>query len=211
MDVEMASYVVPYFRRTYVAPIPLHNELPPPRPARGNGHVLVVHAPTDERVKGTGAVRAAAEAVAQRMPLELVVLNDVPHRRVAEALSQADIVVDQMYSVSASIFALEAMRAGLPVLTHLDPRGLAPFHDDLPIVPVTSETLPIELERLARDPELRQRLGCAGAAYVARVHAAPQAARAVLHIYDHVRGGPPGVFYATAHGVEPLRARVLGE
>lgn len=211
MDVEMASYVAPYFRRTYVAPIPLHDELPPPRSAHENEHVVVLHAPTDERVKGTGAVRAAAEAVARRLPLELVVLKDVPHRRVAQELARADIVVDQMHSVSASILALEAMRAELPVLTHLDPRGLAPFHSDLPIVPVTSETLPTELERVARDRDLRRRLGRAGADYVAGVHAADQAARAVLHVYDHVRSGSRGVFCATARGVEPLAAPVLAE
>jgi Glycosyl transferases group 1 len=212
MDLEMASYVAPFFRRIYVAPIPLHEELPQPRRgARIDEQVVVLHAPSDERVKGTVAVRAAAEAVAARASIELVVLKDVPHRRVADALSEADIVVDQMHSVSASILALEAMRAGLPVLTHLDRRGLAPFHNGLPIVPVTSETLPTELERLVRDEELRRRLGRAGAAYVARLHAAPQAARAVLHVYDHVRSGPPGVFCATAEGVEPLRAPVLDE
>jgi hypothetical protein len=31
----------------------------------------------------------------------------------------------------------------------------------------------------------------------------------VLHVYEHARTGPPGVYCATASGIEPLLAPVL--
>lgn len=201
MDLEVASYLEPYFARVYVAPVPLHNRAADRSPRAGESDRLrVLHAPSDPVVKGTGAVRAAVRG----LPLELVELSGVDHGAVVEALEGADLVVDQMYSVSASVFALEAMRAGVPVLTHLDSRGLAPFHADMPITPVTPETLAHELASLAADPERRRRLGEAGRAYVARRHAATQAARAVLRVYEHARRAPPGLYQATAEGVEPL-------
>jgi hypothetical protein len=209
MDVELATYVAPFFARTYVLPIPLHEHRPPPR-ARTSGALLrVLHAPSDERVKGTTAVREAAAAASQRVPLELDVVRGRPHGEVLSRLAEADVVVDQMHSASASILALEGMRAGLPVLTHLDRRALAPFHRDLPAVAVTADTLAAELERLARDPALRVDLGARGRDYVARVHAATPAAQAVLHAYEHARSGPHGVFWGDADGVRVLRGTVL--
>lgn len=209
MDLEVASYVVPHFPRTYVVPIPLHEHHSPPPRRREDGRLLVVHAPSDERIKGTAAVRAAAAEAARRIPLDLDVLHGLPHARVAARLAEADVVVDQMHSSSASILALEAMRAGLPVLTHIDRRSLAPFHADLPVVPVTADTLAAELERLGREAELRRNLGELGRDYVERVHAARPAARAILNVYEHARSAPSGVYWADAEGVHMLGDSVL--
>lgn len=209
MDIELATYVAPFFTRTYVVPIPLHEHKRPPRAERTDDRLRVLHAPSDERVKGTAAVRVAVEEAARRIPLDFAVAHGQPHAEVTLRLAEADVVVDQMYSASASILTLEAMRAGLPVLTHLDERALAPFHRDLPAVAVTPETLADELERLGRDPELRRQLGARGREYVARVHAAEPAARAVLHVYEHARTDAGGVFWGDADGIRPLRDTVL--
>lgn len=210
-DLEVASYVFPYFDRVYVTPVPLHNRLGPAARRPRSDRVVVLHAPSDLRIKGTLGVRAAVENVSRRLPVEYVELSGVPHHTIAKELARADLVVDQLNSVSASVLALEAMRAGLPVLTHLDSRGLAPFHADLPIVPVTSASLERELDALVRDEARRRRLGRAGQAYVARTHAARPAARAVMHVYAHARRAPAGLFEATSDGIRPLHTDVLDE
>jgi hypothetical protein len=203
MDLEVASYVTPFFRRVYVTPVPLHERAAPAQAGSTDEKLVVLHAPSDERVKGTPGVRRAVEVLTRRRPVELVLLSGRPHDAVREALSSADVVVDQLHSVSASVFALEAMRAGLPVLSHLDRRGLAPFHDELPIVHVTEDSLADELERMARDPERRRELGEAGRRYAER-HSAPNAGASALAIYEHVRTGAPGLYQATAEGILPL-------
>ncbi len=147
--------------------------------------------------------RAVAEA-AQDVPLELVVLSGVGHEAVGAALAEADMVVDQMHSASVSILSLEAMRARLPVLSHVDRRALAPFHEELPVVGVTEETLARELVELAGDEARRRRLGSEGHDYVQRRHEAHRAAAAVLRVYEHARGDATGLFEATADGVRPL-------
>jgi glycosyltransferase involved in cell wall biosynthesis len=205
-DLEVASYLRPHFERVYVTPVPLHTHAAPPRDEKPHGAFVVLHAPSDERVKGSAVVRQAVRSLADRTPVELLLVEGQPHAAVAAALARADVVVDQMFSVSASILALEGMRAGLPVLSHLDRRGLAPFHAELPIVAVTAETLERELEALADDEPRRRALGEAGRQYVARYHAATQAARSVLRIYDHARGAEQGLYEATPEGIRPLEA-----
>lgn len=210
-DLEVASYVQPFYSRVYVSPTPLHNRTAPIRPRSADGRMRVLHAPSDERVKGTDEIRRAVDEVAERVPLELVVLSGVGHDAVREELARADVVVDQLSSTSASVFALEAMRAGVPVLSRLDQRALAPFHASLPIVSVTRDSLEQKLEEVVKDETLRRRLGEQGRAYVARYHEASQAARAILRVYAHARRGPAGVFEATAESVTPLSIELFGK
>ena len=206
-DLELASYVRPHFERVYVTPVPLHGRAGSPASSSDATRIRVVHSPSDERVKGTAIVRAAAASLGDRV--ELAVVSGATHDAVLAELARADVAVDQLFSVSASVFALEAMRAGLPVVTHLDRRGLAPFHAQLPAVHATRETLAHELESLADDPQRRSELGEAGRRYVATTHAAAVAGRAALRIYDHCRSSPAGLYEATADGVRPLTTDVV--
>jgi glycosyltransferase involved in cell wall biosynthesis len=166
--------------------------------------LIVVHAPSDPQVKGTGGIEAAVREAARHAPLELRVLHGLPHSAVLDALREADLAVDQLNSVTTGIFALEAMHAGLPVLSELDAKAIAPFQSAAPIVPVTAGSLADALRALAMDEPRRQRLAAAGPPYVRRLHLAPAAARAALLVYEHSRLGPAGLFEATADGVVAL-------
>lgn len=200
-DLELATYALPYFRRVYVVPLPLDaSPVAPRRPRPAGSPPLVVHAPSDRRIKGTDAIETAARG----LPIELRVLAGVPHSAVLDVLAEADVAIDQLNSVTTGIFALEAMRAGVPVLSEVDPAAVGPFQRDCPVVPVTAKSLVSELESLLGDEPRRGQLAEAGRAYVERTHLAPLVARAVLAVYEHSRSGARGLFEATADGVTPL-------
>ena len=207
-DLELATYVSPAFRRVYVTPLPLHVdvELEPGEPRAADGPLVVLHAPSDPQVKGTAAIVRAVEAVARRHPVDLRLVTGVTREHVVRELRGADIVVDQLNSVTSGVFALEAMAAGLPVLGELDDSVLPPYQADLPVVPVTAETLEEELEALVLDPARRARLAVEGCGYVARNHDPVTVARTVLEIYRHARIAEPGVYQATVDGIVPLPA-----
>ena len=204
-DLELATYVRPYFDRVYVTPLPLHADVAVEEPARGRGPPVVIHAATDPVIKGTDVIARAADTVSRRVELEFHVLTGEPPERVAQWLRRADIVIDQLNSVTSGVFALEAMRLGLPVLGEYDPAALAPYQADLPVVRVTPETLESELEALVRDAELRAAVGAAGPPYVARNHGPVRVAGTVLQIYEHARRSSPGLFEATDEQIRPLR------
>jgi glycosyltransferase involved in cell wall biosynthesis len=200
-DFELVSYVREYFRRVYVIPHPVA-PVEPPAPRLERATRIVLHAPSDPVVKGTELIAAAVQRVAARRPLEFRLLTGVPHAEVREALATADVLVDQLRSATASMLALEAMGHGVPVLSRVDPRAFASFHDGLPVVPVTPDSLERELEVLLDDPERRRELGERGRAYVAATHGAERVAAAMLRVYEHARSGPPGVYELTGTELE---------
>jgi glycosyltransferase involved in cell wall biosynthesis len=146
-------------------------------------------------------INAAVDRVATHRRVEFRLVSGVPHTEVRRALAEADVVVDQLRSASASVLALEAMSAGAPVLSRVDERALASFHYGLPVVPVTAETLEEELERLLDDAERCRALGEQGRAYVLKTHAAERVAEAMQLVYEHARTAPPGLYEATADGI----------
>ena len=205
-DLELATYVAPVFRRVYVTPLPLHAdvEAEPREPRADRRPLVVLHAPSDPQIKGTAAIVRAVEAVARRHAVALRLVTGVTHEQVLRELRSADIVVDQLNSVTSGVFALEAMALGLPVLGEVDASALPQYQTDLPIVRVEPETLEAELEALVQDPARRERLADEGRGYVARIHDPLTVAAIVLQIYQHARHGEPGVYEATGDGIVPL-------
>jgi hypothetical protein len=206
-DLELATYVYPFFDRVYLVPSPV---LPPPDGTRRrNSDVpVVVHGPSDPIHKGTAQIRSAVERVARRRSVDFRVLTRVPHAELIEEVRGADVVVDQLGAVTTGVFALEAMQLGVPVLAEYDPNLLPSVQSDIPIVRVTSETLERELDALLGDERRRAELGERSREYVRRVHAPARVAAAILHVYGDARTAPPGLYEATADGIVAFRSGV---
>jgi len=204
-DLELLAHVRPFFRTVYVVPTPveLPAAIPPAPPLAGEGPV-VFHAPSSAVVKGTAQILAALEQLAAARPLRIRTISGVPRVEVLAEAARADVVVDQLNSATPGVFAIEAMALGRPVVLEYDPRHLAPFARETPLVAATPATLAQRVAELCDDPERRRRLGEAGRRFAAAVHDADRVAAAVEHVYAHARARPAGVFEATAEGVRPL-------
>jgi glycosyltransferase involved in cell wall biosynthesis len=154
-----------------------------PRPPSDAARPLVVHAPSNRAKKGTAHV---IDACAQ-LPVELDVVEGVPHDEARERYARADIVVDQLNAGWHGVFALEAMALGKPVVGHLAPdvveRSAEAFGARVPIVSASSETLTDALRPLVADAAFRRELGAQGRAYVERVHDGDRVADRLLAVY----------------------------
>ncbi|HEY3185197.1 MAG TPA: glycosyltransferase family 4 protein [Gaiellaceae bacterium] len=154
-----------------------------PVPPSDRPRPLVVHAPSNREKKGT---RWVIEACA-RLPVDLDIVEGVPHDVARERYARADIVVDQLNAGWHGVFALECMALGKPVVTYLRPelvdRAEAGYGVRLPIVPATKETLAAALRRLVESPALRREVGAASRAYVERVHDIDRIADRLVEIY----------------------------
>jgi glycosyltransferase involved in cell wall biosynthesis len=154
-----------------------------PAPREDRSRPVVVHAPSSRRRKGTEHVVAACEG----LDVELDIVEGLRHDEARGRYERADIVVDQLNAGWYGIFALEAMALGKPVLSYLRPEAVQETERalglDVPIVPVTKETLRERIAELAESPERRRQVGAASRAYVERVHDADKGADRLLEIY----------------------------
>lgn len=141
---------------------------------RGRGRLLVVHAPTQRRVKGTDEFLAAVDEVRARgHDFDVDVIENASLDECLTRKGRADIFFDQlMFGYGNN--GLEAMAMSIPVLSGArDPSvtakiqsiaGALPYHD------AADGTLADRLEELLVDRELRARLARRGRTYVERFH-----------------------------------------
>ncbi len=157
-----------------------------PVPPTDRERPLVVHAPSNRQKKGTQYV---IDACAQ-LPVELDIVENLPHGQARERYRAADIVVDQLNAGWHGVFALEAMALGKPVVLYLKPDVVAQaeraYGTKVPLVPATKETLVDALRPLVESPALRREIGAASRAYVERVHDIDRIADRLLDIYSRL-------------------------
>ena len=154
-----------------------------PAPPKNHEHPVVLHAPSSRSRKGTEEVVATAE----KLGLNLELVEGVDHRAAFERYRSADLVVDQLNAGWYGMFAIETMALGKPVVAFLHEeatrRTEEAFGLPVPIVHATKETLPDVLQRLVSDPDELRRIGAASRAYVERVHDLTGVGERLLDLY----------------------------
>jgi glycosyltransferase involved in cell wall biosynthesis len=154
-----------------------------PVPPSDSSRPLVVHAPSNREKKGTRYVIEACE----QLPVELDIVEGVPHEEARARYARADIVVDQLEAGWHGVFALESMALGKPVVTYLKPdvveRSAEGYGVRIPIVPATKETLVDALRPLVGQPALRREIGAQSRAYVEQVHDIDRVAARLIDLY----------------------------
>lgn len=154
-----------------------------PAPPAREGRPVILHAPSSRARKGTEHVLAACEG----LDAELRLVEGLRHDEAFERYRDADLVVDQLNAGWYGLFAIECLALGKPVLSFLREdavrRASAAFGIDVPIVPVTAETLRERLRPLVADAAERRRLGAASRAYAERVHDVERVADRLLDVY----------------------------
>jgi glycosyltransferase involved in cell wall biosynthesis len=154
-----------------------------PSPPSRDKRPVILHAPSSRTRKGTEHVVAACEG----LDADLELVEGLHHAEAFERYRNADIVVDQLNAGWYGLFAIECMALGKPVLSFLREdavrRSAEAFGIEVPIVPVTAETLRERLRPLVADTAERRRLGSASREYAERVHDIERIADRLLDVY----------------------------
>lgn len=90
-------------------------------PPRLGSRLKIVHAPTNREAKGSGFVLAALERLRAKYPdsIEIVLVENVPHRQALEIYKDCDLVVDQVLVGWYGGLSVETMRMGKPVIARI--------------------------------------------------------------------------------------------
>jgi glycosyltransferase involved in cell wall biosynthesis len=154
-----------------------------PVPSEDRRRPVVLHAPSSRSRKGTEHVIAACEG----LYVDLDIVEGLRHDEARRHYERADIVVDQLNAGWYGVFALEAMALGKAVLGYLREEAVRETERalgvEVPIVPVTKETLRERIAELAASADARRRIGAASRTYVEDVHDADKGADRLIGIY----------------------------
>jgi len=143
-------------------------------PVLAGARPVVVHAPSNSRIKGTPLVDAAmapldaAGLVEYRRP-ERLSAAEMP-----DTYKGADIVLDQFLLGSYGVAACEAMAAGRAVVGNVTPENRARVLDatglQLPIVQAEPDTIGEVVRSLVADPDRARAAAAAGVEFARAVH-----------------------------------------
>lgn len=131
--------------------------------------VKILHAPSDERMKGTDYVRRAfADLSDARVRGEI--RTKVPRDEVLTHMGSCDIYLDQFVVGAYGVAAVEAMLLGKAVVCYLSDATRSELPGDCPVVPCIGEDLPACLRDLLDSPSRREELGGKSLAFAKHHH-----------------------------------------
>jgi len=140
-----------------------------PRPFREGYPLRIGHAPSQRAAKGTEQIIQAVRDLAQRYPIELVLIENLPYRQALELKATCDIFIDQIGDLGYGINALEALAMGIPTCSSLV-EGFEKAYPDHPFVTIDRRRIKEPLERLIRDMDYRRKKAVEGRSWVEKYH-----------------------------------------
>ena len=158
----------------------------PPTP---DDRIRIVHAPSDEGIKGTPLITAAVERLRARHPIEYDLVTGIPHAEALERYKRADLVIDQTLAGWYGGLAVEAMAMGKPVAAYIrdDDLGVVPaaMRAELPIVRIAPATIEQDLEAAIAQRDQWAEWGSGSREFVLRWHHPAKLARQLLRVYEN--------------------------
>lgn len=116
-----------------------------PIPPRSGGRPLILHAPSDPKIKGTALIEAALETLSAEFDFDYRQVSGLPHAEAMKLYGDADLVIDQVLAGWYGGFSVELMAMGKPVACYLreEDLGFVPkaMLDDLPILQIRPDHL----------------------------------------------------------------------
>jgi hypothetical protein len=167
---------------------------PPTRPQTP----LVVHAPTNRMVKGTGfIVDAVGRLRTEGFQFDFRLIEGMAHSEALALYAQADLVVDQLLVGWYGTFAMEAMAMGKPVVCYIRDEDLRfipnPMAEQLPIIKSSPSTIYSVLKAcLSVDRDDLSRRGQEGREFVAKWHDPISIAKVIIDDYHSIASKKSG-------------------
>ncbi len=133
---------------------------------------VVLHAPSNPRLKGTRAVEQVLEGMRSAGLVDYRRLSGVPHGQMAAFVADADVVVDQVVLGNPGVLMTESLAAGRLVVAHLSEGVRARWGEgeEPPVVEADPDTLREVLQQVLADRPSYQELAARGPGWARRHH-----------------------------------------
>ncbi len=185
VDYELQEYIQGYFEKIVIIRAALNiQDYRPAIPSLYKKIPLIVHAPSDKRIKGTEYVLQAIDKLKEEYDFKFKLVRGLNHEEAKNIYEKADIIVDQLLGGSHGVFSIEAMALGKPVICYIREDLKDKYPKDLPIISANPDTIYNVLKVLIEDAKLRHELGEKGRVYVEKYHDARKIAEKLIKVYE---------------------------
>lgn len=137
-----------------------------------NKKIKIAHATRSRYNKGSDHIIETVKELEKKLPVELIIMENIPHGECMEIKSGCDIYVDQIADKGGwgyGMSSVEAMAQGLATCTYLNEKYLE-FIPDNGFINVNYYNLKSELEKLITDTEYRKMMSVKGRQWVEKKH-----------------------------------------
>ncbi|MEZ5596002.1 MAG: glycosyltransferase [Pseudomonadales bacterium] len=174
----------------FVQPIDIDAfEFRAPAPSETSAQRILLHAPSDPKLKGTAHLLKAVEAINANGPrIDLQLLQGLANSEVRERILSADIAVDQLLIGSYGMFAVELMASGVPVICNIRQDLIDKFPEPPPVIRADPDNLADVLLETLLGAELWPDLAVRARRYAETYHSAEAAARRSTATYQRIMG-----------------------
>lgn len=174
------------------------NEFEVQLPSTRLGPIRILHAPSDESIKGSQLIYEAIDTLKARYDIEFVTIKGMPHEDAIRRYHTADLVIDQVLAGWYGAFAVECMAMGKPVACYIrekDRQHLPDaMYEDLPIIKLDPSNIASGIETAIRDRRALDAIGRRSREFVEKWHDPTKIAEGLLKVYEdttkpfHIRG-----------------------
>ncbi len=131
--------------------------------------IRIGHAPTNRYAKGTEAILKQIEVLQKKYPLEIVLIENLPHGGALKLKASCDIFVDTIGELGYGVNSLEALAMGIPTAVEILPDFEAVLGEH-PFINVSADTITDKLTPFIESVDLREEWGKKGKEWVKRKH-----------------------------------------
>ena len=146
---------------------------------------------TRSAYKGTDIMLRALERLKEKYPdrMEIVIAENVPFEQYCEMMNHSDVLLDQLYSYTPAMNALQAMSQGLVVVSGGEPEhyallGETELHPIINVQPTEDDVFQQIEEHLLLHPEALEQLSRDSVEYVRRHHDPVRVAQQYLEVWS---------------------------
>lgn len=145
---------------------------------------VVVHAPTNQLIKGTKFVLEAVERLKKEgYKFDFILLGKKKFDKTLDILRQADIIVDQLNMGYYGTMSIEGMAMGKPVICWINPL-YKKYYQNCPIVSASRKNVYQKIKFLLDNPVKREKIGIEGRKYVEKYHDSMKIAKEMIKLYE---------------------------
>jgi len=184
-DYQLYEYIQGYFKKVVIIRAALNiQDYRPTIPSLYKKIPLIVHAPSDKKIKGTEYILKAICKLKKEYNFRFKLIHGLNHEDAKRIYEKADIIVDQLLGGAHGVFSIEAMALGKPVVCSIREDLKNKYPKDLPIISANPDTIYNVLKVLIENAKLRHELGEKGRAYIEKYHDARKIARELIKVYE---------------------------